>query len=259
MNPHVTPTQTQAPARFASTLILFQAESYRILMVKRARQLAFFPNAWVFPGGRVDDDDALVATTGQVAGLSHNRSAVAPLRECFEEAGVWIGSGTPTSDLRQALNHRKASLKDHPELIANLSRLTLYSRWITPISEPKRYDTYFFLAQLYEHELVSPQADQSETVDSQWFSPKEAIELHQKGQMFLAPPTLITLIELDRYTSFADILQEDRDVRPIVPIHKKDKETDLEIILPGHPLHHEKEPTLMFSRLQLHRGVWRLD
>ena len=57
------------PARLASTLILFQAHSYRILMVKRARQLAFFPNAWVFPGGRVDDDDASVTTTGKVEGL----------------------------------------------------------------------------------------------------------------------------------------------------------------------------------------------
>ena len=57
-----------ASARLASTLILFQAQSYRLLMVKRARQLAFFPNAWVFPGGRVDDDDAQVATTPKLSG-----------------------------------------------------------------------------------------------------------------------------------------------------------------------------------------------
>ena len=245
------------PARIASTLILFQAQTYRILMVKRARQLAFFPNAWVFPGGRVDDDDIHLTTQGSVAGLDNDSYAVAALRECFEEAGVWIGTGTPTQELRHALNHRKATLKGHPDLTADLNRLTLYSRWITPISEPERYDTYFFLAQLREDEIVSPQADQSETVESKWYAPQEVIAEHRKGNLFLAPPTLMTLLELARFSSFAEVLQAPKDIRPIMPLHRR--EPDLEILLPGHPLHSESEPALMFSRLRLIDGVWQLD
>ena len=89
---------TFAPARLAATIIVFEHHSYRVLMVKRARQLAFFPNAWVFPGGRVDANDSDVPVRGHVEGLEDAAIATAAVRECFEEAGVWLGDGEP-SDL----------------------------------------------------------------------------------------------------------------------------------------------------------------
>ena len=248
---------TIASVRQASTIIVCTHSSYRILMLKRARQLAFFPNAWVFPGGRVDQQDALVPTRGDVDNLEDGAYATAAIRECFEEAGVWLGDGIPSETLRHALNHREGSLLDESSLVADLERLTLYSRWITPVTEPKRYDTLFFLTQLRADENFVPQADQSETVESAWFSPQEAVDAHQRGEIFLAPPTLITLMELAKFSSFEEILSCQRDLRPIMPLHRR--EPELEILLPGHPDHPEEERNLLCHRLRLRDGVWVLD
>jgi len=246
-----------APVRLASTVIVFAHDTYKILMLKRARQLAFFPNAWVFPGGRVDANDHNIPTRGTVDGLETPAYAVAAVRECFEEAGVWLGDGQPSDALRHALNHRKGSLLDEEGLVANLERLHLFSRWVTPTAEPKRYDTFFFLTQLREDEPFQPQADQSETVDSGWFDPQETIDAHRRGEVFLAPPTLLTLMELAKYSAYHEILETSRDLTPIMPVHRKDP--DLEILLPGHAGHDEPDRGLPCHRLRLIEGVWELD
>ena len=248
---------TIAPTRLAATIIVFAHHSYRVLMVKRARQLAFFPNAWVFPGGRVDAQDSDVPVRGDVDGLEEPAIATAAVRECFEEAGVWLGDGSPSEDLRDALNHRKGSLCDDASLVADLERLTLYSRWVTPTAEPKRYDAFFFITELRADELFTPQADQSETVDSAWFSPQDVVDMHNRGEMFVAPPTLLTLMELARYSSFADLCAQTHDIEAIMPVHRK--EPDLEILLPGHEGHPQEDRGLLCHRLRLLNGVWALD
>ena len=47
--------------RPAATVMIFrQAPSGpEVLLLQRSRQVGFFPSAWVFPGGRVDDTDSL--------------------------------------------------------------------------------------------------------------------------------------------------------------------------------------------------------
>ena len=248
---------TVAPPRLASTIIVFQHDSYRVLMLKRARQLAFFPNAWVFPGGRVDDLDADVPVRGSVEGLSNSAIATAAIRECFEEAGVWLGDGLPSHELRDALNQRTGSLLDESSLVADLERLTLYSRWVTPTAEPKRYDALFFITELRADESFVPQADQSETVASAWFSPQEAVDAHKRKEIFLAPPTVLTLMELAQYSSFAEMSTQNRDIEPVMPVHRK--EPDLEILLPGHEGHPQEDRGLLCHRLRLLDGVWVLD
>ena len=248
---------TLAPARLAATIIVFRHQSYRVLMVKRARQLAFFPNAWVFPGGRVDAHDSDVPVRGHVEGLEDAAIATAAVRECFEEAGVWLGDGEPSDALRDALNHRQGSLCADDSLVADLERLTLYSRWVTPTAEPKRYDALFFITQLRADEFFTPQADQSETVDSAWFSPQEAVDAHKRGEIFLAPPTLLTLMELARYSSFEELASQEHDIEPVMPVHRKNP--DLEILLPGHEGHPQEDRGLLCHRLRLVNGVWVLD
>ena len=47
--------------RPATTVLLCRdgAEGLEVFMVQRHRRSGFLPNAWVFPGGRVDDSDRL--------------------------------------------------------------------------------------------------------------------------------------------------------------------------------------------------------
>ena len=49
----------KVPVRDAATVMLVRdAPEFEVLLVQRASKLAFAANAWVFPGGRVDRDDA---------------------------------------------------------------------------------------------------------------------------------------------------------------------------------------------------------
>ena len=116
------------------------------------QKASFFPSAWVFPGGRVDEADKQVSCYGENTGLDHNYFAVAAIRECYEEAGIWFGIGDTTEELRTGLNNRNMTLSDAPHLQANLDRMELWSWWITPENEPKRYDTRFFICELSEEE-----------------------------------------------------------------------------------------------------------
>ena len=49
----------QVPIRHAATvMIVADRPSLNVLMVQRTSRAVFGPSAWVFPGGRVDPDDA---------------------------------------------------------------------------------------------------------------------------------------------------------------------------------------------------------
>ena len=245
--------------RLAATVLVFRHDEYRLLMVQRSRKMSFFPNAWVFPGGRVDASDRSVQIKGSVDGLDEHAFAVAAIRECFEEAGVWLGEGQPSDDLRHRLNHRSATLQEEPELVADLERLELWSRWVTPVAEPKRYDTRFFVTQLRADETFEAQADQVETVASRWISPREAVEAHQNKEIFLAPPTYLTLLALTDFSSYKEVYDAafEQERKAILPIHRKER--GFEILLPGHVDHPESSPNLGCRSLILQDSVWLLE
>ena len=277
-------------ARPASTIVLMRP-SKEILFLRRSRKASFFPDAWVFPGGRVDDADSQAARSGddehlrvsldtavlrefreerQLSSCTASDFAVAACRETFEEAGVWLGSGRPQNDLRQRLNDRAATLCDAPELTVDLERMELWSWWITPEQEPKRYDTRFFISFLTDQEADLAVQDDIETVDLCWLSPRDAVQKHEDGAFFLAPPTYITLRELMVYPTIEALRSEARKrlVMPIMPIHKKrsvqeglaqSKPLGVEIVLPGHSDHPDGTPELEGTKIVLGDKRWSWD
>ena len=240
-----------SPARPAATILILRIQNARleILMLKRSRKVGFFPSTWVFPGGRVDAADSQVPYSGDITGLDDPAFAVAGVRECLEEAGIWLGEGTPKPTLRDALNAREATLLDAPELIPNLSRLSWWSWWTTPTNEPKRYDTRFFLCCLSETEMAEASPDNSELVQSRWITPQDALQLHQEGDFFLAPPTLICLQELCEFSDLDSVwaASEQRIPVEIMPTHRK-VNGFLEILFPTHPDHPEPKPCDLNSK-----------
>jgi 8-oxo-dGTP pyrophosphatase MutT (NUDIX family) len=211
-------------------------------LLKRSQQAGFFPNAWVFPGGRVESDDARVPRVGDLGPWADGIEAagVAAIRECFEESGVWLGTGVPDPDLRERLNKRTASLSDTPSLCANLNRLRPWAWWITPAEEPKRYDTRFFLAVVAAEEVPSVAADEVETVDAQWLRPIDA--LNATG-VALAPPTFRILEELSTFPDCAGVWAS-ASTRHLLPVQPRLLKGNgpIRILLPGHP-EHPIEPT----------------
>jgi hypothetical protein len=71
--------------------------------------------------------------------------------------------------------------------------LTPWDRWLTPEFEPRRYDTYFFLARLPDRQVTRDVGGEAE--HTIWGRPVDLTDLP------MLPPTLATLRGLSPYPS----------------------------------------------------------
>jgi 8-oxo-dGTP pyrophosphatase MutT (NUDIX family) len=169
-------------------------------------------SAWVFPGGRVDPADADVPARGGDTARVPRAFWTAAARELHEEAGVRLGG----------------------EQGWDLDRMRVWSHWITPEVEPRRYDTWFFVAALPAG--AEAVADGGEAAQGAWFRPADAMAQAAEGRLPLAPPTLRTLAELAGYSSVEAVLAAERHTPPIMPRFLSSGDT-LWVLLPGDPEH----------------------
>lgn len=255
--------------RLASTILLLRGgdDALEVFMVQRHRKSGFLPNAWVFPGGRVDAADhlgeghpALVGGASVIAQLGDDRDAavaylVAGLRETWEEVGVWLGEGAPDAAHRPAVARGERPLTD---VLTEASRLHLdalrfWSWWVTPEAEPRRYDTRFLVTLA---EDADGRHDDHETVDSRWVSPQEALAMPASA-FPLAPPTWWTLHELAKHPSANAAWQAaaDRRPAPIQPVMAFE-EDGIVLTLPGHPEHPAPDQDGLPHRITFDDGHW---
>lgn len=112
-----------------------------------------------------------------------------------------------------------------------LNELHAWSRWVTPEFEPRRYDTWFYVARVPEG---AQPADVSGEADwAGWLTPVRALTDHNEQML---PPTAVTLAELSRYNSVDSVLTvaEDRDLTPVTPRAVID-DGAVRLALPGDP------------------------
>jgi 8-oxo-dGTP pyrophosphatase MutT (NUDIX family) len=204
------------------------------MLMRRHRTSGFVPGAWVFPGGRVDEADALEDywPTGVAVETPAAPFWVAAVREVFEETGVLLADsddGTPLQHLRHsdALSRwRSELLEDRVSLLEVLrdlrARLALddvvhLAHWVTPLVEPRRYDTHFFLARLPDDGDVT--ADPREMTDAQWLRPRAALDRFEQGELPMVFPTVRVLESLAPYATVQDATHALRGnvVRTIMP------------------------------------------
>ena len=244
--------------RPAATVMIFRQSDTgpEVLLLQRSRQVGFFPSAWVFPGGRVDDTDVDFPVLGSVGGVADS-FGVAAVREAFEEAGIWLGEGTPSPNLRDALNNRTGKLPLDGSLKADLTQIRQWSWWITPDTEPKRYDTRFFVCIVPYDPGIEIVPDASETVEACWLTPTDATRLHLTDELFMAPPTYLTLLDMCHFTTTEEIWRQAaiQSVEPIQPVHDKTVKP-MEICLPTHPNHPSKTPNLGCVSVSLNGLHW---
>lgn len=249
-----TSPQEIAP-RDSATVVLLRdgASGLEVFLMKRSGLSDAFGEAYVFPGGKLDEADsdtsALAALDQAPATLAQRLGEpalaapvaaglfAAALRELFEEAGVLLSSGTsrPASN---STEHWQAWLATAAgELGA--SSIHPWSRWITPrmaAMSKKRFDTRFFLA-------VTPQDqdachDNFETTASVWLAPKEALLRMERGEISMAPPQIMSLAHLARFGNVAQALA-DAQTRTPPCICPENYSADGEVFLcyPGDPAH----------------------
>ncbi|UGS38168.1 NUDIX hydrolase [Capillimicrobium parvum] len=150
-------------------------------------------------------------------------------------AGAWVfpgGAVDPGED------ERAAAMRELQEeagvTLGDPGALVAFSRWITPPQVKRRFDTYFFVTALPAGE--EPAIDGSECVALGWFTPREALDAHGRGDLLLVFPTIKHLEQLGLFSS-ADALVEHargRVVQPVEPRVILTGET-ARIVLPGEP------------------------
>ena len=214
--------------RPAATVMLAaeRAGAIEYFMVRRSAASAFLPGMYVFPGGAVDDGDRALAGRRLLRAPQSNSAGregggaefeVAALREAFEEAGILLARVAGGRDLgarfeslatsaRRALLDGTQSfeqLLEANDLVLDGRHLVYFSRWVTPPSEPRRFDTRFYLALAPADQVAT--ACEIETLDGVWIAPREALRRHTAGDMPMIFPTLMHLRRLESFTSFEDL------------------------------------------------------
>jgi 8-oxo-dGTP pyrophosphatase MutT (NUDIX family) len=235
----------QAPAepRDAATVMLLRtgAAGLEVYMLRRKASMAFAPGAFVFPGGSVDarDADEQVAWSGPDAAEwgqifdaqpAQARALVcAAVRETFEESGVMLAGESADSVVadttgeafeadRHALLDKSISLAEllgQRHLVLRADLLRPWSRWITPIVEPRRFDTRFFAAALPAGQRTRDVGGEASEVA--WVTPQKALQDWERGEIRLFPPTAVTLKELAACGDVETVLAGPRQVAPLIP------------------------------------------
>jgi 8-oxo-dGTP pyrophosphatase MutT (NUDIX family) len=216
-------------------------------MLRRQASMAFAPGAYVFPGGSVDNRDAdeEVAWSGPDAAEWGRIFAAPPalaralvcaaVRETFEESGVLLAGDTPESVVadttsddwesdRQALLDRSVSLAElltRRGLVLRSDLMRPWSRWITPVVEPRRFDTRFFAAALPPGQRTRDVGGEASAVS--WVRPADALAAGRGGEIRLFPPTAVSLAELADCGDLDTVLAGPREVAPIIPeVHERE-------------------------------------
>ncbi len=150
---------TAGTPQLSATVVLLRDGTLglEVLLLQRTAKDGGDGGAWVFPGGRVEDEDHPEGGADPHAVL--RRSAV---RETREEAGIAL----------------------------DVDSLIHISRWITPEIAERRFDTYFYAARLSPD--IAVRVDGEEIRCHRWFRPEEALEASRRREIRLAPPTFVT-------------------------------------------------------------------
>ncbi len=260
------------PVKPAATVMLVRDtaahDGIEVFMLQRTMKAVFAGGMYVFPGGRLDEVDGGPAMEALCDGLTDARASellqiehgglaywVAAIRECFEEAGVLLARSEHTGlEIRfdePAIEARFSAARhlvhDGTLDLIELCRteglrlmtdsIGYTAHWITPVGEPRRFDTRFFLARAPHAQ--EPLHDDGETIASLWVRPGDALVHERAGDLVMLPPTIACLRFLEPHATAdaALVAAENIGVPPkILPKVKwGEPGTRLKVVLPGEP------------------------
>ena len=281
----------RSPRPAATVLVLRDAAAGpEIFMVRRGAGAAFMGGAYIFPGGRVDAGDGqsadaawcdgVAGAAGSMAGVAASEALgyhVAAARELFEEAGVLLarnraGSFVSLADAAAHARFRQYRADVHADgrtlralveaegLRLALDALVPFAHWVTPPIDVRQFDTRFFVARVPPEQW--PAHDDTETDESTWIAPAEAIARARRGEIVLPPPTWTSLRELERFGSVADAIDwaRTRKIARREPRFLEEHGRKM-LLLPGNPLGPaaQGDDIPFETRFVLVDGGWRAE
>jgi 8-oxo-dGTP pyrophosphatase MutT (NUDIX family) len=186
------PVAVPAPA---ATVVLLRPgpDGAEVLLIHRPATMAFGAGLHVFPGGRVDPEDALPASPDHPSA-----TAVAAARA--------LGDNLPSDE---ALAIHRAALRElHEEAgvtLDGIDPLVPIAHWTTPRFMPRRFSTWFFVADLPAD--VVPVFEADEVAAHRWVTPSLALDQVAAGEIEMWVPTTSVLQRLieTRAATAADV------------------------------------------------------
>ena len=166
------------------------ATAFEVMLLRRSAAMSFVAGAHVFPGGRIDAADLLADPEACCDGLGgaprfpdldadgELAARVAAVRELVEEAGVLLarrdGAWATTEEAeevrRSAPTVPRSSTSSETAVGASRSMPWCpFARIVTPSSEPRRFDTHFFVAELPAGRQA--RAHEAESDELVWLTP----------------------------------------------------------------------------------------
>ncbi|MBR7743407.1 NUDIX domain-containing protein [Phycicoccus sp. BSK3Z-2] len=188
----------------AATVMLVRdgAGGPEVYVQRRAATMAFAPSMVVFPGGRVDPQDAAldpgtpgVAEVAAQMGVGPAEAAslvAAAVREVEEECGVRVP----------------------------VEGLAVRGHWVTPAFETRRYDTWFLAAAMPDGQAATETSGESD--GGGWVRPADTLERSRAGEVRLMPPQVWALEALAGFDTVAAFLADRPRVALVAPVLVED-------------------------------------
>jgi 8-oxo-dGTP pyrophosphatase MutT (NUDIX family) len=219
--PNADPTGRATPraiAAPAATVVLLRPgpRGAEVLLTHRPTTMTFAAGMQVFPGGRVDSADhdprliarsargpadAAHALGGNVAPGEGLALHVAAIRELFEEAGILLADGAEGETAGVAAARSRllggtglADALDGMDLRLRTDRLVPIAHWTTPRFMPRRFSTWFFVADVPPDAQASFEGD--EVLAHRWVTPAAALDQLAEGEIEMWVPTSSVLQRL---------------------------------------------------------------
>lgn len=209
----------------ASTVVLArpgQGNRTEVFMNRRPEHMDTYAGVYVFPGGRVEQNDWSTAMLKLTRGLLPGEARavleselqpeiclghwVAAVRELFEEAGIHFfvdeaAAGRDEEAISQLLASKRQALQqgefelsrllEGENLVCDLTRLKYIFHRITPEHYKIRFDTRFYIAALPKNQTPLPASEEVE--ESLWITPDTALNASESGKFRMMPPTIAVL------------------------------------------------------------------
>lgn len=206
------------------------AQGLEVLLVRRHGNSGVLGGVHVFPGGKLDAADC------------------AALPDWLDRAPAAYGAALaePGLDPAVAVGLHVAALRETREecgLHLAPRQLVPWSRWVTPRQPSvtnKRFDTRFFVTPApVGQEAVHDNHEATEVV---WTSPRAGLERYWAGDIDLAPPQIMSLVQLLRLSGVAHVMAIARSRAPVlIEPEPFDLDGERVICYPGDPSHPVRE------------------
>lgn len=228
-------TDVPVPREAASVILLRDGDcGPDVWLMRRVVSMAFAAGMCVFPGGKVDPDDAaagksvgeaLLVRRGEQLGVSAEKAGAlvgAAARETFEETGVLL-----VDRLSVTVSQERLAVENGDTAFSTLlssrgaaidgNGIAPWSRWITPPQEPRRFDTFFFVARMPEGS--EPRAETGEAAEAGWVDVRQALDEVRRGERAMLPPTFSNLMDVLEHGSVSSVLDAaaSRIIAPVRP------------------------------------------